>query len=127
VSTGTSRRPKLNSSTQAAVLRPTPGSAQSAARPEAGGASASQSRLSGSPIVLRICWIRTDLTFEMPPGRIASSTSCADASRTASQLAKRWRKARNATSRLRSLVLCESTVRINSSIGRPCGGAEGMP
>ena len=32
VSTGTSRRPKLNSSTQAAVLRPTPGSAQSAAR-----------------------------------------------------------------------------------------------
>ena len=28
VSTGTSRRPKVNSSTQAAVLRPTPGSAQ---------------------------------------------------------------------------------------------------
>jgi hypothetical protein len=58
-----------------------------------GGASAIQSRLSGSPIARRICWIRTDLTFEMPPGRIASSTSCAGASRTASQLAKRSRKA----------------------------------
>ena len=33
--------------------------------------------------------MRTDLTFEIPPGRIASSTSSFGASRTASQLPKR--------------------------------------
>ena len=33
--------------------------------------------------------MRTDLTFEMPPGRIASSTSSTGASRTASQVSKR--------------------------------------
>src|SRR5438128_1470052 len=30
-------------------------------------------------------------------------------------------------SRLRSLVLCERTVRISSSTGRPCGGRAGTP
>ena len=33
----------------------------------------------------RIDLIRADLTFEIPPGRIASSTSSTGASRTASQ------------------------------------------
>ena len=46
---------------------------------------ASTSSSSGSPIARRIAWIRADFTFEMPPGRIASSTSSSGASRTASQ------------------------------------------
>ena len=75
----------------------------------------------------RIAWMRCDLTFEMPPGRIASSTSSSGASRTASQLPKRRRSRRNATSRLRSLVDWESTVRISSSSPVPCGGAAGIP
>ena len=37
-----------------------------------------------SAIARRIAWMRADLTFEMPPGRIASSTSATGASRTAS-------------------------------------------
>ena len=71
--------------------------------------------------------MRTDLTFEIPPGRIASSTSSFGASRTASQLPKRSRRRRKATSRLRSLVDCERTVRISSSSPWPCGGAAGTP
>jgi hypothetical protein len=71
--------------------------------------------------------MRSDLTFEMPPGRIAASTSSTGASRTASQAPKRRRRRRNATSRLRSLVDCESTVSISSSSPRPCGGAAGIP
>ena len=72
-------------------------------------------------------WIRFDLTLEMPPGRIAASTSSFGASRTSSQLSKRRRRRRNATSRLRSLVDCERTVRISSSSPIRCGGAAGLP
>ena len=79
----------------------------------------------GSPIASRIALIRTDLTFEMPPGRIASSISSTGASRTASQASKRSRRRRKATSRLRSLVDCESTVRTSSAIGSPCGSITG--
>ena len=71
--------------------------------------------------------MRSDLTLEMPPGRIASSTSSSGASRTAVQLGKRARRRRNATSRLRSFVDWESTVRISSSSGCRCGGADGRP
>ena len=67
-------------------MRPTPGSAQRYACDSATGASRIQSRSSGSPIARRIAWMRADLTFEMPPGRIASSISSSGASRTASQL-----------------------------------------
>jgi hypothetical protein len=42
----------------------------------------------------RIALIRTDLTFEIPPGRIASSISSTGASRTASQSPKRSRRRR---------------------------------
>ncbi len=38
--------------------------------------------------------MRTDFTFEMPPGRIASSISSTGASRTASQVSKRSRSRR---------------------------------
>ena len=38
--------------------------------------------------------MRTDLTFEMPPGRIASSISSTGASRTASHASKRSRRRR---------------------------------
>ena len=38
--------------------------------------------------------MRADLTFEIPPGRIASSTSALGASRTAAQSANRSRSAR---------------------------------
>ena len=51
------------------------------------------SMLGGSSSSRRIAWIRADLTFEMPPGRIASSTSALGASRTAAQLPKRLRSA----------------------------------
>ena len=47
-----------------------------------------------SEIASRIAWMRTDFTFEMPPGRIASSTSSTGASRTASQVSKRSRRRR---------------------------------
>ena len=45
-------------------------------------------------IARRIAWMRADLTFEIPPGRIASSTSASGASRTCSQLGKRSRRRR---------------------------------
>ena len=78
-------------------------------------------------IARRIAWMRADFTFEMPPGRIASSSSATGASRTACQEEKRPRRRRKATSRLRSLVDCESTVKISSAIGWPCGLASGTP
>ena len=110
VSTGTSRIPSANSSTQAAVLRPTPGSEVRYRCASGTGWPASQSseRWSGSsgrpgggapagrgasPIARRIDLIRADLTFEIPPGRIASSISSTGASRTASQVGKRSRSA----------------------------------
>ncbi len=75
----------------------------------------------------KICWMRPDLTFEMPPGRIASSTASRGASRTASHVGRRARRRRYATSRLRSLVLCESTVNTTSANGSPCGAIRGTP
>ena len=66
-----------------AARRPAARTARSRLRPRSR-ASRIQSRLSGSPIARRIAWMRTDLTFEIPPGRIASSTSAVGASRTAS-------------------------------------------
>ena len=64
----------------------------------------------------RIAWIRTDLTFEMPPGRIASldlGVGRVAHGRPSCRSARAAR--RKATSRLRSLVDCERTVRISSS------------
>jgi hypothetical protein len=43
-------------------------------------------------IAVRMSRIRADLIIEMPPGRIASSTSATGASRTASQLGNRSRR-----------------------------------
>ena len=72
--------------------------------------------------------MRADLTLEMPPGRIASSTAPGGASRTASQLSRRSvAQAQEGQSRLRSLVDCESTVRTSSSSGPPVRGHDGMP
>ena len=71
--------------------------------------------------------MRTDLTFEIPPGRIASSISSTGASRTASHASKRSRRRRKATSRLRSLVDCERTVSTSSPIGSPWGSITGIP
>src|SRR3954447_20667349 len=127
VSTGTSRSPYAKSSTHAAVLRPTPGNSTRYERDSPTGASRIHDRSSGSPIASRIAWIRTDLTFEIPPGRIAASTSSTGASRTASQAGNRERSRRNATSRLRSLVDCESTVSTSSPSGSPCGAITGTP
>src|ERR1039457_5724439 len=75
----------------------------------------------------RIALIRADLTFEIPPGLIASSISSTGARITASHDCKRSRKRRYATSRLRSFVLCDSTVNTSSAIGSPCGAISGMP
>ena len=71
--------------------------------------------------------MRTDLTFEIPPGLIASSISSTGASRTASHASKRSRRRRKATSRLRSLVDCESTVSTSSPTGSPWGSITGIP
>ena len=60
-------------------------------------------------------------------GRIASSTAVTRASRTAAQSAKRSRRRAYATSRLRSFVFCESTVRMSSSTGARCGRGVGRP
>src|SRR3954469_2364069 len=127
VSTGTSRSPYANSRTHAAVLRPTPGNATRKACDSATGASRIHDRSSGSPIAERISWIRTDLTFEIPPGRIASSISSTGASRTASHASNRSRSRRNATSRLRSFVDCDSTVSTSSPSASPCGAITGTP
>ena len=70
----------------------------SAARPgpSSSGSQSSDSSPPGavSVIARRIDLIRADLTFEMPPGRIASSISSTGASRTATQVGKRSRSAR---------------------------------
>ena len=71
--------------------------------------------------------MRTDLTFEIPPGRIASSISSTGASRTASHAGKRSRRRRKATSRLRSFVDCDRTVSTSSPSGSPCGAITGTP
>src|SRR4051812_2465136 len=63
----------------------------------------------------------------MPPGRIASSISSTGASRTASHASNRSRRRRNATSRLRSFVDCDSTVSTSSPSGSPCGAITGTP
>ena len=79
-------------------------------RPPGGPASAGPAARAGS------AWIRSDLTLEMPPGRIAASTSVERRvahRRPSSGSASRSR--RKATSRLRSFVDCERTVRISSS------------
>jgi hypothetical protein len=127
VSTGTSRMPKLKSSTHAAVLRPTPGSAVSSARASGTLIVSRWSSVTGSPMARRISWMRTDFCRCRPPGWIASSTSARGASRTASQEPKRSRRRRKATSRLRSFVDCDRTVRTSSSTGARCGGIDGMP
>src|SRR3954447_20159256 len=127
VSTGTPRSPYANSSTHAAVLRPTPGSPTRYSCDSRTGASRIHDRSSGSPIARRISRIRTDLTFEIPPGRIASSTSSTGASRTASHDGNRSRSRTNATSRLRSFVDCDSTVSTSSPSGSPCGAITGTP
>ena len=67
VSTGTSRRPRAKSSTQAAVLRPTPGSRQVRqplphARPRAAIVELPLALSQPRPIARRIAWIRIDLT-----------------------------------------------------------------
>src|SRR3954447_12627410 len=71
--------------------------------------------------------MRTAFVGARPPGRIASSTSATGASRTSAQLEKRSRRRAYATSRLRSFVFCESTVRISSSTGARCGRRIGCP
>ena len=75
----------------------------------------------------RIAWMRTDFTFEMPPGLIASSISSTGASRTSSQVGKRSRRRRYATSRLRSLVLWDRTVSTSSAMGCPWAIGSGTP
>ena len=108
VSTGTSRIPRANRRTHAAVLRPTPGSEVRYCCPTSTGWLASQSSErtwspsgAGAPsgrscslIASRIALILTDFTFEMPPGRIASSISHTGASRISSQVGNRSRSAR---------------------------------
>ena len=101
MSTGTSRIPRANSSTQAAVLRPTPGSEVRYCCASGTVSDASQSSDSSPPgavslIARRIDLIRADLTFEIPPGRIASSISSTGASRIATQVSSgnRSRRAR---------------------------------
>ena len=75
------------------------------------------------------------LDVQSRPGWIAASTSSTGASRTASQEgnpahrsgACARRRRRNATSRLRSFVDCERTVRTSSPSGSPCGRHDRHP
>ena len=62
-------------STQAAVLRPTPGSESRNSSDSSRGAVSVQSRSGCSPSCSRIAWIRGAFCLARPPGRIASSTS----------------------------------------------------
>ena len=138
MSTGTSRIPNANSDTHAAVLRPTPGSdvRYSCASGTGWPANQSSERSPGagapegrgcSVIPCRIDLIRADFTLLIPPGRIASSIRSTGASRIASQSTNRSRNPKYATSRLRSFVDWDSTVRISSAIGWPWGLASGIP
>ena len=72
-------------------------------------------------------WITFDFVGASPPGRIASSTSSRGASRTSSHEPNRSRRRAYATSRLRSFVFCERTVRISSSTGASWGTSSGFP
>src|SRR4051794_267874 len=126
-STGISGIPQVKISTQAAVLRPTPGRSKRNSSDSSRGAVSVQSRSGGSPSRSRIAWIRGAFCRASPPGRIASSSSATGASRTSSQVGKRCRSAAKARSRLRSLVCWESTVLTSSAIGCPCGSAGGTP
>ena len=94
MSTGTSGRPNENSSTQAAVLRPTPGSAAEESRASLERRVAPARRGRRRRARSRICLIRTAFVGASPPGRIASSTSSSGASRTSSQDSKRSRRRR---------------------------------
>ena len=71
--------------------------------------------------------MRRDFWMCSPPGWIAASISSTGAARTASQDGKRSRRRRNATSRLRSFVDCERTVRTSSASGSSCGSIVGTP
>ena len=71
--------------------------------------------------------MRTAFVGASPPGRIASSTSLVGASRTASQLSNLPVRRAYATSRLRSFVFCDSTVRTSSSTGARWGRSTGLP
>ena len=67
--------PQVKISTQAAVLRPTPGSESRNSSDSSRGAVSVQSRSGCSPSCSRIAWIRGAFCLPRPPGRIASSTS----------------------------------------------------
>ena len=71
--------------------------------------------------------MRRDFCTCSPPGWIAASISSTGASRTSSHVGKRPRRRRKATSRLRSFVDCESTVRTSSPSGSACGSITGTP
>jgi hypothetical protein len=71
--------------------------------------------------------IRTAFVGARPPGRIASSTSSTGASRTSAHEENRSVSRPYATSRLRSFVFWESTVRTSSSTGALCGRSTGRP
>ena len=67
-STGISGMPQVKISTQAAVLRPTPGSASRNSSDSSRGAVSVQSRSGGSPSCSRIAWIRGAFCLPRPPG-----------------------------------------------------------
>ena len=71
--------------------------------------------------------MRTAFVGARPPGRIASSISPTGASRTSAHEGNRLRRRAYATSRFRSFVFCDSTVRISSSTGSRCGRSTGRP
>src|SRR4051812_16367884 len=77
-STGISGIPQVKISTQAAVLRPTPGRPSRTSSASSRGAVWVQSGWGGSPSRSRIAWIRGAFCFASPPGRIASSSSSMD-------------------------------------------------
>src|SRR5207253_10337967 len=66
-------RSKENIRTQAAVLRPTPGSEVRKSIASSRGASASHDRSISVPLPRSASWIRGDLVTDRPPGRIARS------------------------------------------------------
>ncbi len=121
--------PQVKIRTQAAVLRPTPGSAsQELHRLGSRGAVSVQSRSGCSPSCSRIC---------LDPRRLLlAQTAGADRLLDLARPARRAPPPRSgsaraapakARSRLRSLVCWESTVLISSAIGWPCGSLTGLP
>src|SRR5579863_7078058 len=119
VSIGNAARPMENTSTQAAVFGPTPGSEVRYSSTDASSRSWSRLRSirpSRARIAARICWIRRAFWSAMPPERMASATAPAGAARTSSQsgnAALSWAKAR---SELMSEVCWDSTVATTSSM-----------